>query len=73
MATETTRTIAIVTSVFFALLIAVTAAAWTFQDPANRSVDAVHVAVALAPFVFYLFVSDKLKQFKGGHRADASR
>jgi len=66
MDTETARKIAIVTLSFFALLVAVTALAWSFLEPSHRSLETIYVVVALAPFVFYLFIADKLKQFKGG-------
>lgn len=66
MHTNPARTIAAVSIAFFALLTAVTAIAWSFQAPPDRAIEAIYVAIALAPFVFYLFVGDKLKQFKGG-------
>ena len=63
---STARTVAAATVAFLALLAAVTAVAWSFQPPTDRSVETIYVVVALSPFVFYLFASDKLKQFKGG-------
>lgn len=60
------RRIATITIAFFALLAAVTTMAWSFQEPSARALETIYVVVALAPFVFYLFVADKLKQFKGG-------
>jgi len=66
MDTHVAQKIAGATIAFFALLALVTAVAWAFQEPERRSLDAIYVAVALAPFVFYLFAADKLKQFKGG-------
>ncbi len=62
---STARTVAAATVAFLALLAAVTAVAWSFQPPTDRSVETIYVVVALSPFVFYLFASDKLKQFKG--------
>lgn len=61
MDTYVAQKIAGATVAFFALLALVTAVAWAFQAPANRSLDAIYVAIALAPFVFYLFAADKLK------------
>lgn len=58
--------ITIFTSAFFLLLAVVTAIAWQFQDADDRKLEAIYVVVALSPFIFYLFISDKLKQFKGG-------
>ena len=62
----TARTVATVTLAFLALLATVTAVAWSFQAPPDRAIETIYVAIALSPFVFYLFASDKLKQFKGG-------
>lgn len=66
METGIARKIVAVTVAFFVLLASVTALAWSFLDPPNRSLETIYVVVALAPFVFYLFIADKLKQFKGG-------
>lgn len=62
----TARTVSVVTIAFLGLLAAITAVAWAFQAPSHRSIETIYVVIALSPFVFYLFVSDKLKQFKGG-------
>jgi hypothetical protein len=66
MERDTARTIAGTTIAFFALLALVTAVAWSFQETSARTLDTIYVVIALAPFVFYLFAADKLKQFKGG-------
>ncbi|MEJ2055232.1 MAG: hypothetical protein P8X42_15050 [Calditrichaceae bacterium] len=63
---KTTYKIIILTLIFFVLLIIITAAAWGFQDAADRKVESIYVIIAVIPFIIYLILSDKLKGFKGG-------
>jgi len=53
-------------TIFLILLVIITGLSWGFQETAEKQIEAIYVVIAFTPFVFYLFLSDKLKQFKGG-------